>query len=346
VSNVLRHWLAQPYLLALLALLPLLGLLALWSRRRRRQTLELLGRGPAFDEALRKRTGWRRTRFLLLWVGLSLLALGAAGPQWGRDWGETTAKGRDLVVVLDLSGSMLAESKSRLERAKLALLDLCGRVETEGGHRLGLVVFAGHAKLACPLTHDYAHFREVVSSFRQDRLDPTLWAEDNAASGTRIGEAVALAVEAHDTDAGGVRDLLLVSDGDDPARDEEWRVGIAVARASDIPVHTAGVGDPEKTSPIPLGEGGELFHDGDRVMTKLEEKPLREIARETGGVYVRLGTSEYPLGMLYLQRMATSEEREQGVDALPLYRQRYAWFLTPAFVLLGVTMLLGETRRK
>src|SRR5438309_1848302 len=78
--------------------------------------------------------------------------------------------------------------------------------------------------LACPLTHDYDHFRETVDGFERDHLDPTLWPDDDAKSGTRIGEALAVAVAAHGPEEfRGVQDILLLSDGDDPARDDEWR---------------------------------------------------------------------------------------------------------------------------
>ncbi len=345
-------WFAQPLWLLGLLVLPLLGLLGLHARQRRRKALAQLGGGPAFSNSLthgRHRGPWL---FLTLWVGLTLLVVGAAGPQWGRDWDQSTTRGRDLVVVLDMSRSMLAESKSRLERAQEALLDLCERVRQRGDHRLGLVIFAGHARLACPLTHDYDHFHDIVDSFDSAHLDPALWPEEDAVSGTRIGEALELAVKAHEDEAHGVQDILLLSDGDDPAADEEWRKGIEVewskgikaARRRGIPIHTVGVGDPKHASPIPLTDTV-LFHDGDKVMTRLEEKPLQEIARQTNGTYVPLHTSAYPLGELYLELIAVGAEHDQSVDTLPVYRQRATWFLTPAFVLLAASMFVGEGRR-
>ncbi len=78
-------------------------------------------------------------------LGLIALILGTSGPQWGRDWDQSAAPGRDLVVVLDCSRSMFAETPSRLERAKTALLDLCDALKKRGGHRVALVVFAGSA---------------------------------------------------------------------------------------------------------------------------------------------------------------------------------------------------------
>ncbi len=119
-----------PGLLWFLAVLPLLGVLGLWSARRRRWALARLGEPAAVEMQLTARPGWRWLRGLCLLLGLLGLGLGMAGPQWGRDWDQSAAPGRDLVVVLDCSRSMLAETPSRLERARTALLDLANAVET------------------------------------------------------------------------------------------------------------------------------------------------------------------------------------------------------------------------
>jgi Ca-activated chloride channel homolog len=339
-----RNWLARPEWLWLLAVLPALGLLGLWARKRRRRAMALLGGGMAFADALtrsRKRGPWL---FLCLWIGLTLVAIAAAGPQWGRDWNQSATRGRDLVIVMDLSRSMLAEPKSRLERAKEAALDLVERVRERGGHRLALVLFAGHAKLVCPLTHDYDHVRKIVEEIDGRYLDSALWPEDEAPSGTRIGEARVVAVNAHAEEGVGMRDIILLSDGDDPAEDDEWERGIHAAREKEIPIHTVGIGD-GKPRAIPFGEGEELYHDGDKVLTKLEEKPLREIAHRTRGQYVPLGTGSYPLGELYLSRIAPGGEYEHRADVLPVYHQRAAWFLAPGIALLALSLFLDEGRR-
>src|SRR5262249_39062441 len=159
---------------------------------------------------------------------------------------------------------------SRLERAKAALADLSRGVERRGGHRLALVVFAGRARLACPLTHDYDHFRETLDAVDTAAPDTDLEPGPGVASGTRIGRGLAQAVLAHDPRFQGCRDILLVSDGDDPARDGEWRQGAAEARAQGIPVHAVGVGDPDRGHRIPAGEGW-LHHDGREVLTRLQD---------------------------------------------------------------------------
>jgi Ca-activated chloride channel family protein len=344
----LHHAFAYPLALVLLALLPVLGLLALWARRRRRQALACLGSTTALEGLLGRRWKNGLVRGLCLTCGLACLGAGTAGPQWGRDWSQSAAPGRDLVVVLDCSRSMFAEAPSRLERARAGLLDLCGEVEKRGGHRLALVVFAGRAKRSCPLTLDYDHFRETVSSLDLTANDPDLEPRLGMASGTRIGQGLAEALAAHDPRFRGARDILLLSDGDDPARDGEWRPAADDAARQGIPVHVVGIGDPDRAHPIPLAAApdGWLHYEGREVLTRLQEAPLREIAQRTHGLYEPAGTRTLPLGALYLNVIAGQPVREESDDALPVYRSRYRWLLLPAFALLALSMAIPDQVRR
>jgi hypothetical protein len=206
------------------------------------------------------------------------------------------------------------------------------------------VTFAGRARLVCPLTHDLDHFREAVLAI--DLTVPDLDLEPTAGdrSGTRIGRALAVAVLAHDERSEGARDILLLSDGDDPARDGEWKEGVARARKAGIPVHCVGFGDADADHPIPLGSDW-LRVDGQPVRTRLEEAPLREIAAATGGTLALPGLRSFPLGEHYLGIIADRPEREDTADALPEYRQRYPLLLLPAFVLLALTLLIPDRRK-
>jgi tetratricopeptide (TPR) repeat protein len=385
-------WLAHPEALWLLALLPALASLALWSARRRRRALALLGGGLALHRLTSGRRGLRFLRGACLGLGLVALVAGIAGPQWGQEDTEA-AHGRDLVVVLDLSRSMLAEQPSRQERAVKALRDLADAAERRGGHRLALVVFAAHARVACPLTHDYDHFRDALA--QQDAAEPPPALRPHKGdppTGTRIGEALRLAVSPRDArherheaqpQAGaaqeaqpapprrqpvqrqaaaqqgqqpegfGVRDpnfpggqdVLLVSDGDDPAGDGEWATGAAAASKHHIPVYAVGVGDPEKSYPIPVA-GGYLKHDGKVVETRLREGPLQKIAGRTGGLYIPARTRPLPLGR-WLREVIEPRKvpRPDEDDLLPVYRQHSAWFFGAALGLLALTLLIGDGSR-
>jgi Ca-activated chloride channel family protein len=343
---VLRQAFVHPDALCLLALLPALGLVALLAARRRRKALAQLG-DPFAVRALTAPPRWQRLRSLCWTLGLTLLVVGVAGPRWGRDWNQPAAPGRDLVIVLDLSRSMLAEDvlPSRQERAKQALRDLSFALQRRGGHRLALVAFAARPRLVCPLTHDLDHFREALAGLDAALPPPELRPTAESPSGTRIGAALELAAEAHDERFRGFQDILMISDGDDPARDEEWRAGAEAARRLGIPVHTVGVGNPDADSPIPLGPDQYLQHQRQPVRTRLHERPLREIARLTDGTYTPARTQVLPLAELFRERLEVRAERDEAEDVLPAYRLRYAWFLGPAALLLATEMLLGRRRK-
>jgi Ca-activated chloride channel family protein len=335
------HWFSHPWLLIGVAAVLLLGLVAWGGGRRRHRALALLGPRALLLETLPRRWGRRLLARLGLVIGLLALALGAAGPQWGKDWDQSAAPGRDLIVVVDCSRSMLAEVPNRLERAHEALLDLADTLQKHGGHRVGLVVFAGKARLLCPLTHDYDHFRSTLEGLENRPFDPDLAPGLAEASGTRIGWGISEAVHAQDPRFVGLRDILLLSDGDDPAQDGEFSRGIDDALVETIPIHTIGIGNPDEGSPI-IANGKRVTFEGKEVTSRLQEAPLREIAQQTHGTYTAARQRTVPLGQIYLDLIAGQAVRDQSDDTVPVYRQRYLLFLLPAFSLLLSTVVWRE----
>jgi len=343
--NALQHALAQPRALWLLAFLPMLGILAFLTARWRRRALMQFAQSSRSQ--IGEQHGWRRTwRGYFTWAGLTCLALGMAGPRWGRDWDQSLPPGRDLVLVLDLSLSMLANdvpgpsSDSRWGQAVAALQGLADSAQRRGGHRLALVVFASRAKVVCPLTQDYDHFREVLGQL--DPLDPLLeiGPVEGSESGTRIGSGLIEAVKLfRDSPSPGYQDIWLLSDGDDPAQDGEYRAGIGAARHDKIPVHTIGLGDPARASPVFIPGRGDLRHHDVLITTRLEEKPLEEIALRTGGTYTPARTNALPLAE------NLSQGRELREDSFPVLRQRYAWFYVLAIVFLAIPLSLSQVGR-
>jgi Ca-activated chloride channel homolog len=321
---------SHPWFLASLALLPALWIASMLSASRRVRLLAALS-GPATGGALARTRPGRLPR-LCGGLGLALLAVGAAGPRWGRDWSQSAARGRDLVVVVDCSRSMFAEAPSRLERTLEALLSITETLRQRGGHRLALVVFAGSARLDCPLTHDLDHFRECVEAIDIVVPDSTL------GQGTRIGAGLSLAVESFSGRSQAARDILLLSDGDDPARDGEYRTGIELARSEGVPVHVVGIGDADEPRRVPDGTDW-LKYEGRDVTTRLEDAPLREIARRTSGRLLLPGAAPFDLGEHYLAISAIGSD-EDSPDSLPVLRQRQQWFLLPALAFLGLALLI------
>lgn len=335
----------------LLLVLPALGLIALRARRQVQRALSRLGNPGAVRLLTLVLPGAVAQQWLCVFVGTLLLIVSICGPQLGRDYRQSgRASGTDLVVALDLSRTMLAEKPSRQERARRALNDLCAGLAESGGHRVALVIFAAQAELVFPLTHDVNHLRTMLRELDADALPAKFRADAGAGviSGTRIGRGLQVAVaQLPPDDANTKRDIILISDGDDPAADGEWKLGIDAAVARRIPVHAVSVGDPTADSTIPF-EGEPLQHQGRIVKTKVNEAPLEQIARATGGVFLPGRTSAIPLGKFFREVVEPRGQQRVINDATSdeefTYRQRYAWFLAPALGFLTFAMLIRERR--
>ncbi|MEZ5405872.1 MAG: VWA domain-containing protein [Verrucomicrobiia bacterium] len=228
------------------------------------------------------RNGWlepkkgsaaRSSRRYFFWIGLGLVMVALARPQWGRVEQVMFDRSRDVLIALDLSRSMLAEDvkPSRLERAKILLSSLLGDLK---GERVGLLVFSGTAFLQSPLSSDY----EVLQEFLP-QLTPALLPQ----GGTDYNRMLKVAMEAFSNEAGADRFLIILSDGESrvPLEKDELKT----LRDKGVRVIGLGVGT-QAGGVIPDGQGG-LLKDksGAVVLSRLGVKTLKELAEATGGTY-------------------------------------------------------------
>jgi len=322
----------------LLLVLPLLALVNRWSARRRRLLIARVGRPAAVAAQLTHPISRRRVvglAYPLAWIAL---LFGLAGPRWGKSEETGIAVGRDVMIVIDLSRSMQAADMAdpsvptRWQVARAGALDLLAGIARRGGHRVGVVVFAAHPKLTCPLTTDYDHVRAVIDELDGLYPPPEIRPRsDEEISGTRIGAALKAAVEAHDKRFPGYQDIILISDGDDPADDKEWVRGADEARKAEIPVISVGVGDPFEDFILALGN--------ELAPTHLREEPLMEIAAQTGGRYLASRRAVPQLGEFFHTYLEPLPSRSVTEEALPLLKERYGWFLAPALCLFLISWL-------
>jgi len=345
---------ARPELLLAVLVLPLFALLNTYAARRRRRASDAVGRPAAVAGLLtHPRVGrrWIGLAYPLAWLAL---VLGLAGPRWGRSEEPGVAVGRDVVLVLDLSRSMLATdlstSSARWDAGRNGLAAMLETIRRRGGHRVAVVVFAARPKVLVPLTTDYDHAAAALDEIDGRHLTPDLRPAPDAVSGTRIGAALRLAVVTHDPRFPGSQDIILVSDGDDPtgAADLEWRRGSDAARAASIPVHTVGIGDPNQLSLVPDDKGDPLEFQPredlppDWVRTKLDEEPLIQIAAETGGKYVAAWKDAPRLGEFFRAAVEPNPSRTVSDDAVPQLKERAAWFLAASLGLFLVGWVRGR----
>ncbi len=327
--------LAHTWILYLLWVVPLLGFVGHVLRRRRQEGLRRFanpGLQPQLTSpVIRARWFWQS---LLALTGLLLGLFALARPQWGVREELVSTRGRDLVIALDVSRSMLARDvfPSRLGRAKVDLLDL---VRTLRGDRVGLLAFRGKAALLCPLTTDYGFFTQILDGVGIDSAP---------AGETNIGDALRKAFEAFGADPGSHKAIVLISDGEDLAG--ELESAIEEARKQGVAIFTVGLGDPAG-SPIPQSEDRResLKFEGQTVVSKLNHETLRRIAEATGGAYVPIALAHADLGILYRDHLSriTAQEREESLQRTHI--ERFQFFLLPAWLcFIAVGLLSGGHR--
>jgi Ca-activated chloride channel family protein len=321
--------------LPLLLLAPLLGLL-LWTldRARARRLARVVGpRGRALAADLSGRR--RRLQRALFATALLLALLAMLEPVWGETTREVERRGVDILVCLDVSQSMLARdlSPSRLARARNEIAALAERA---AGDRLGLVVFAGEARLAVPLTSDRESFRELVG------LADPLSVERG---GTDLGAALATALEALQGQSGEHEVVLLLTDGEDL----EGR-GLRAARTCqerNVTVHGVGLGS-ALGAKIPIaGEGGEAFlrdRSGADVVSKMDAATLRRIAEATGGNFVDAHARPSALPELYEERILPMARKSFETEERRAKENRFQWPLLAALSLWILILCLGDRK--
>lgn len=325
-----------PWLLTGLLLLPLVGLLGFWVLRLgSRRMANFVSPEMQARLAPPRSTARVAVQVSLMLAGLLLLVLAAARPQWGRAELRVQERGRNLMIALDVSRSMLAADvhPNRLERAKTDLLDLLAELR---GDRAGLLVFRGRANLLCPLTTDRAFLRQALDGV----------SIDSAPRGeTDLADAIQKSLDALESAYDQNNAILLITDGEDLAGRALATAKRAAARG--IPIFTVGIGDP-KGAAVPGVDGkGTLQFQGAPVVSRMEEATLEAIARATGGTYIPLatsGTASTTLGAIYRQHLTRVAAREFEEQLERRYIERYQLFLVPAILLLLGTAMLSRGR--
>jgi Ca-activated chloride channel family protein len=331
---------ADPWVLSLLLAMPALSLTAVAAAWRSRRLLARFGQPIALIGLLPQPPRFRWLSGLCFSLAMTALIVGAAGPHWGRDPQPQVVAGRDLVVLLDMSGSMRAKDAppDRFTRSVSAVRDLLNYVRTRGGHRLGLVVFAADAQVVVPLTYDYDHFELKLDGLSMEHPPAGLRPKPSTKSGTRIGAGLQTAVASQDPNMKGFQDVLLLSDGDDPLGNDEWQAGLKAIENAGVPVYTVGVGDPKV--------GGKIAVAGREqdVVTRLNEYPMQEIARRTAGSYLPAHVERPQLAEFFRQRIESKGTSTPQGDTPPLPQSRQVWFYAAALGLFGLLGLMQLRR--
>jgi Ca-activated chloride channel homolog len=332
----------HPNLLHLLWGVPLLIALYLFAFRQKRKAYQRFSSPHLFQrllertdvptpiddvsavEALRK---VQRKRCILMILSYLFLTLALARPQVGTKLETIQHRGLDIMIALDISASMLAEDikPNRLLKAKSVISSLITQLR---GDRIGLIAFAGSSFVQCPLTTDYATFREFLAAVQPTTISHT---------GTQLRIAIVTAVSSLKTESDDFKVLIILSDGEDhgagaiEAAESAFKAGIRI--------YCVGVGSAAEGVPIPLRNprgnllGYKKDQDGRLVITRLNETLLREIAQTAGGVYFRATPDGTEVNSLS-KDLASLETRAFEEQRFTHYVERFQYFLALALLFL------------
>ncbi len=327
-------WYNSSVLLFLLPLCVVVGVLLLRRYLWQKRTAHMLGADHKNGTLLKHFSLFRKfMKALLLLLGLVFLSLALARPQWGESQQTVAQEGRDVLIALDISRSMLAQdtTPSRIEAAKEKIKQLITRLTAE---RVSLMVFSGIAVVQCPFTSDTQAFLNFLDLADVEAISSGTTALDKALnSAITMFEAVPGRKQ---------RLMILFTDGEDFSIDLS---GVEKkAQELGLRIFTVGVGTPEG-APIPLYDmkGVQQGHQKDEqdklVITRLNEQLLSQLAQQTGATYIKMTSNDDDVQELVKEVQRFEKEKFED-KTFAIKEERYMLFAGLSALLLLVEWML------
>lgn len=324
---------ASPLYLWLLLLVPLIPLFYGLGRLLRRRRIARFGDRELVAALMPSWSGGKQwARIILFTLAFAFFVIGISRPLVGAKLKERESRGAEIMICLDVSNSMLASdySPNRLERAKLSISRIVDKLD---GDRIGLILFAGSSFVQLPITTDYISAKMFLGSISTGSVP---------VQGTAIGDALSTAAKSFSAQSEKSRAIILITDGENH-EDDAIDAARSIAETG-IRIYTIGVGSLQG-QPIP--KDGELMrdHEGNIVVTRLDESTLTQIAQIGSGAYVHAGNEEFGLNPILDDIKRLEDERFNNV-IFEEYEEQYMYFLGIALLLLVIEMLIGERKIK
>jgi Ca-activated chloride channel homolog len=315
--------------------LTLLPLVILWRGRRGPvAAVEYSDVSLARDIARRTRSRIGGIVWLLPIIAAALMIVGLARPQRTQSRTEVTANGIDIVLALDISGSMQAldfkVNNTRVNRIAVVKSVVSKFIDERPNDRIGLVAFAGAPYIVSPLTLDHDWLQQNLERINVGIGD----------DGTAIGSAIAAAVNHLRTTATKSKVVILLTDGVNNTGKIPPLAAAEAARALGVKVYTIGVGVRGK-APIPVRDEAGNTHVI-LAYVDVDETTLQAVANDTGGQFYR-ATDTDSLQKIY-EQINRYETSAQSVEKFEQVEELYRWTLFPSLALLGLWVLLQHTR--
>lgn len=312
---------ANPGILFLLLLIPVLAGWYISYANRLRGTM-MVSSLKSFRNTQSLKSKLRHLPFVMRLLALTCIILALARPQTHNDEKNVEGEGIDIVLCLDVSGSMLAQDfhPNRLEAAKKVAVDFVRNRPTD---RIGLVIFAGESFTQCPVTGDHAvleaQINQVDGSFLTD--------------GTAIGSGLATSADRLRSSDARSKVVILLTDGENNGGLIDPKTAKEIARSLNIKVYTIGMGSEGYAStPVP-GPGGRVIMQQEKV--NIDEALLKEIAAETGGQYFR-AKADHGLEAIY-REIDRLEKTKINITTTRQYTERFH-----PLALMAIAFVLGE----
>jgi len=302
----------SPYYLILLLIIPGLILWYYNLGKKNQGTIQISS--EIFTSVAMKRTGSMK---MILVLGIHLLIifliiLGISRPRKVDKIKETSVNVIDILLVLDISSSMLADdfSPNRLEAVKRSAMDFISNRKED---RIGILVFAGESFIQCPLTIDKSILRSLIGEIK---------VASKEYDGTAIGMAIANGTNRFRSSNVESKVMILLSDGSNNSGEIDPITAAKLAKEFDIKIYTIGAGTDQAYTKIP-GRG--------LIVNEIDEVTLKKIASVTGGKYYR-ATDIKALELIYSD-INDLERSDIEVNEYTHYEELYGWFLIPALIL-------------
>ena len=317
----------QPLALALFALLPLL---AWWhfAQQPRRQASVLISSLSKVKGIRSWKTMFRHLPFICRLLCISCIILALARPQTRNDEELVSGEGVDIVLAIDVSGSMLAQdfTPNRMEAAKEVAANFIANRPTD---RIGIVIFSGESFTLCPLTTDQQVLKTQVYNIQSGLLE----------DGTAIGSGLATSVDRLRSSKSKSKVIILLTDGENNGGQIPPLTAKELAKATGVKVYTIGVGtEGFAETPMQTQTGAVVMQ---REKVNIDEKLLTQIAVETGGKYFRAKDNE-SLKNIYTEIDKLEKSRVE-VTALKRYSEKFFPFAIAALALLLTEMVFRFT---
>jgi len=322
----------NPEYLFLLLIVPIIGAYYIYKERFGKSAPYVFSAVSHLKETRRQKIHkFRHSIVVLRMLALICLILAFARPRLENQHQKVFADGIDIVLAIDLSGSMLAEDfepQNRINAAKTVAKDF---IDKRVSDRIGLVVFSGKSFTQCPLTLDYNLLRRLIDELEAGNIEE---------EGTAIGTAIATSTNRLRDSNAKSKVIVLLTDGQNNAGEIEPVTAAELAAALGIKIYTVGAGT-RGYARYPIQD--RLF--GKRyvqIKVDVDDSTLTKIADITKGKYFR-ATDLESLKETYSE-IDELEKTKVEVEVYSEFQEEYAAFLLPALILLGFEVLLAHTR--